>query len=48
MRLLLNEHYRREIAQQLRARGHDVVAVDERDDLRGLTDAELLERLGVR
>lgn len=41
MRLLLDEHYSPAIAEQLRQRGHDVVSVDERDDLRSSSDAEL-------
>jgi hypothetical protein len=42
LRLLLDEHYSKRIAEQLRAKGHDVVAVDERPDLQGLADADLL------
>ncbi|HVB26867.1 MAG TPA: DUF5615 family PIN-like protein [Mycobacteriales bacterium] len=38
MRLLLDEHLSPEIARQLRQRGHDVVAVSERADLRGRAD----------
>jgi predicted nuclease of predicted toxin-antitoxin system len=38
LRLLLDEHFSPEIARQLRARGHDVIAVGERDDLRGRSD----------
>lgn len=38
MRLLLDEHLSPEIARQLRARGHDVIAVGERDDLKGRSD----------
>lgn len=38
MRLLLDEHLSPEIARQLRHRGHDVVAVGERSDLRGRSD----------
>ncbi len=32
------------IAEQLRGRGHDVVAVTERTELRGLLDLDLMER----
>jgi len=45
VRLLLDEHYSPEIARQLRARDHDVVAVAERADLVGLSDEELLRRM---
>jgi len=45
VRLLLDEHYSPEIARQLRARGHEVVAVAERADLVGLSDEELLRRM---
>lgn len=38
MRLLLDEHYTPEIAERLRRRGHDAVAVSERRELRGLAD----------
>ena len=41
MRLLLDEHFSRHIAEQLRTRGHDAVAVGERADLAGLADDEL-------
>lgn len=38
MKLLLDEHFSPEIARQLRQRGHDVIAVGERQDLRGRPD----------
>ena len=38
LKLLLDEHLSPEIARQLRAQGHDVIAVAERDDLRGRSD----------
>ncbi|MBA2462189.1 MAG: DUF5615 family PIN-like protein [Actinobacteria bacterium] len=40
--MLLDEMYSDAIAVQLRARGHDVVAVTERPELRNLGDEELL------
>lgn len=43
MRLLLDEMLPAAIARQLRSRGHDVTAVDELIELRGLPDDELLE-----
>ena len=41
MRLLLDEMYPRRLAEQLRAEGHDVVAVVELPDLLGQEDAEV-------
>jgi hypothetical protein len=38
LRLLLDEHFSPEIARQLRDRGHEVVAVAERPELRGRPD----------
>jgi hypothetical protein len=38
LKLLLDEHLSPEIARQLRERGHDVIAVGERADLRGRPD----------
>lgn len=43
MRLLLDEHYSPTLAQTLRDRGHDVVAVGERADLSAASDHVLLE-----
>ena len=42
MKLLLDEHFSPEIARQLRARGHDVVAAREDQTFRGRADADLL------
>lgn len=43
MKLLLDEMLPRALAEQLRSRGHDVLAVTEDQSLRGLPDKELLE-----
>ncbi|MGH3585355.1 MAG: DUF5615 family PIN-like protein [Pseudonocardia sp.] len=40
-RLLLDEHYAAEIAERLRADGHDAMAVVAEPDLRALPDAEI-------
>ena len=42
MRLLLDEHFSFRIAEQLRGRGFDVVAVAERAELRQMGDEDLL------
>lgn len=44
MKLLIDEMLSASVAEQLRQRGRDVVAVDEQHELRGLSDAELFER----
>jgi Domain of unknown function (DUF5615) len=41
LKLLIDEHYPPSIAEQLRERGHDAVAVQEEADLRGMTDPDL-------
>lgn len=43
MKLLLDEMLSARIAEGLRRRGHDVTAVDEQPDLRGLPDPSLFE-----
>lgn len=42
MRLALDELYAPAIAEELRARGHDVVSGQERAEWRGLADSDLL------
>ncbi len=44
---MLDEMWSPVIGAQLRRRGHDVVASVERDDLRGLSDEELLRAAGA-
>jgi hypothetical protein len=41
VKLLLDELYSKQIAEQLRTRGHDVISVKERSDLEGLRDEQL-------
>jgi Domain of unknown function (DUF5615) len=41
LKLLLDEHFSRRVAVEMRSRGHDVIAVSECDDLRGLPDSDL-------
>lgn len=41
MKLLLDEMLSARIAEQLRSRGHDLLAVDEHPELRGLADIEV-------
>jgi predicted nuclease of predicted toxin-antitoxin system len=43
VKLLLDEMFDRTIAERLRSRGHDVVAVTESAELRGLSDEVLIE-----
>jgi hypothetical protein len=43
LRLLLDEMYPPSIAEQLRARAHDVTAVTERAELRSLPDAAIFD-----
>ena len=41
MKLLLDEHYPPSLAEPLRERGHDAMAVQEEVDLRGMLDPDL-------
>lgn len=47
MKLLLDELYSKQLAVELRARGHDVVSVKERDDLEGLLDTQLFRLMSA-
>ena len=44
MRLLLDEHFSPDVARALRERGHDVVTVPDRPELRGEEDSVILDR----
>jgi hypothetical protein len=41
LKLLVDEHYPPSVAEQLRERGHDALAVQEEADLRGMLDLDL-------
>src|SRR5919204_3635744 len=43
LRLLIDEMYPAVVAEQLRRRGHDAVAVSERKELRALTDSAIFD-----
>lgn len=43
MKLLLDEQISGQVAERLRERGHDVVAVTDERDLRGMLDPDLFE-----
>lgn len=43
MKLLLDEMYSPSVAEVLRGRAVDTIAVTERDDLQGLSDTDLLQ-----
>ena len=45
MKLILDEMMQRAVADQLRARGHDVIAVTERAELRNIVDIDLFARM---
>jgi hypothetical protein len=45
VRLCLDEHYSKEIANVLRQRGHDVDCVTERPELVSLADADVWARM---
>jgi hypothetical protein len=45
VRLCLDEHYARAIAEQLRDRHQDVISVKERQDLVGISDRDLLRTM---
>lgn len=44
LKLLLDEMMQRSVAEQLRAQGHDVIAVTERAELRSMSDPNLFAR----
>jgi hypothetical protein len=43
VKLLIDEMLSASVAEQLRQRGHDVIAVDEHRELRGLSDADVFK-----
>ncbi len=47
VRLLLDEHYASEIADQLNARGHDVISVVADSELRSRSDPDLFRWAGT-
>lgn len=47
MKLLLDEQISGKVAERLRGRGHDVVAVTDEPDLRGMRDPDLFESFVV-
>ena len=47
MKLLLDEMHAPAVAEALRSRGIDTIAVTERDDLRGLSDVDLLHAAAI-
>ncbi len=47
MKLLLDEMHAPAVAEALRIRGIDTIAVTERDDLRGLSDVDLLHAAAI-